>query len=77
MTCRNLDRPATGGLRLQKLGNIGEFVPNCGSIDPAEWAADIEPALALEHLDAAAADRGVHVLVHPRPSLRQINALAG
>src|SRR5450759_5542408 len=54
-------------LRLQKGRDIPDLVSDRRSVDSPERAADVQSSFVLQHLHAATADGGVHVLVDPRP----------
>jgi hypothetical protein len=70
---------STGGLRVHELPNIAELVPNRRPVDAPEWAAYIQAPFILEHLDAAAPDGGIYLLVDPGPwnsrHLREVDRL--
>src|SRR5262249_34557754 len=67
------------GLRVHECPDVAKPGADGRPIHPTETAADVQAAFVLEHLDAAAADGGVHLLIYPCPRdgghLRQVDDL--
>jgi hypothetical protein len=64
-------------LRFQESRYVTHLVTNRRAVDAPERAADVQPALSLQHFHAAPANGGVDALIYPSPwdrwHLRQID----